>query len=187
MKNSSTSVWHQKNAPSRNGYHEETTNMAGRCGEDTVKWGPYFSQGLCWCPWPRYCQRPCRCTIICVSPETMLMSKAMMVSLLCAAKEGRVDACGQYCHWRPCWSVWHLLTLEAMWMSVLHAVTRNSSCCYQKPYVSPWSMHLLTVKGSEATLPWYWLLQTYSWERGTMNSSVTTPIPTLPPHPPPKE
>lgn len=33
---------------------------------------------------------------ICVSPETMLMSRAMIESLLCTAEEGRVDVCGLY-------------------------------------------------------------------------------------------
>lgn len=47
VRNCSLSVWHQKNAPGHNAYHEETTNMAGRCGEDTIKLVFYFSQGLC--------------------------------------------------------------------------------------------------------------------------------------------
>ena len=40
-----------------------------------------------------------------------------------ATEEGHVG--DHYCYQRPCLGPWHVLTQEAMWLSIIHAVTRN--------------------------------------------------------------
>lgn len=79
------------------------------------------------------CQNPCLRSV--VLTEAMLMSTAwasartMTVSVIHTAAEVHVDAHSLCCCQRPCRGLWHILTLEAMWLSMIYD-TRSHMYAY---------------------------------------------------------
>lgn len=66
-----------------------------------------------------------------------------------ASAGGHIDACGLWCHWRPCWHPWpwSMLQPEAIWLSVVCILTGGHvDVCglwyHQRPWRYPKSLFL---------------------------------------------
>ena len=90
--------------------------------------GLWCHQGPCWYEWPALLLRPCWC---------------------CWTVMPRRTICASCCNRGPCWCQQYVLPMETMLWSRDH-VTVHGPCCHQKPYLSPWSVFLLTAKDKVA-------------------------------------
>lgn len=114
-----------------------------------VYWGHEDVCGL------SFWRRPCLMSFALVLP-----SKAMWISVICAFSWSHVgihepdcairdhigihcsctrdclDVFGLCCHWRTCWSLWHVLMMETMWMSgeTMSKIHAHTDCRYQGSY-----------------------------------------------------
>lgn len=105
----------------------------------------------CWSWWAVLLLRATLMWVTYMPPEAILMS------LACAATEGygsvsgsgthRGSWCCPCCHWRICWGLWHVLTPEIMWLSVVCDVSRN----YVQVHNLRASQPSLPVRGKGAT------------------------------------